>query len=189
MEPDRVLEEIERIAPSEALPILGAHKGRILDQVLGERQPKSAVEIGTLVGYSAIRIARLLPEGGKLTCLEINPEMAGRALSNLRRAGLDRKVEIVVGDARESARRLKGPIDLLLVDASKKEYLAYLRASEHLLHPGSIVVADNVKVFADQMGDYLDYVRGSGKYDSRTVESLLAGDPSATDAMEISVRR
>ncbi len=188
MGPEEVLKEIEEAAPREGLPIIGPAKGAVLDEIFRRNNPKTALEIGTLVGYSAIRMARLLPPGGKLVCVEINPRMAQIALSNLSRAGLSKRVEVKVGDAKKVVSGLAEPVDLVLIDARKDEYLEYLHASEHLLHPGSVVVADNVKEFADVLADYLKYVKNSGRYSSTTVDAPLNADPSVIDAMEISVR-
>ncbi len=183
-----VLREIEEVAPSKGLPIIGPAKGVVLDEVVRSMSPKAALEVGTLVGYSAIRIARLLPTGGKLTCLEVSPDLAAVARSNLEKTGLQGRVEIVVGDAKKVLPGLRGTVDFILIDAKKDEYLTYLQSAEHLLHPGSTVVADNVKTFADEVRDYLDYVRTSGRYSSRYVEVPLNADPSQNDALEISVR-
>jgi len=183
-----VLRTIERVAPEEGLPIIGPTKGAILDELIRRHGPSSALEIGTLVGYSAIRIARLLPSGGRLTCVELNPTSATVARSNLERAGLSERVRIVVGDAKEVLEKLQDQVDFVLVDANKEEYIDYIRAFEPLLHAGSVVVADNVRVFADQVADYLAYVRNSGKYASSTVEAPLNAERSVTDAMEISIK-
>jgi predicted O-methyltransferase YrrM len=188
MDAAEVLRTIERDAPMDGLPIIGPTKGAILDGLVRRHRPGQALEIGTLVGYSAIRIARLLPEGGKLTCVELDRKVAEVARGNLHRAGLSDRVELLVGDAKKVLLELKGPMDFVLVDARKDEYLDYIRACEHLLHRGSVVVADNVKVFADEVADYLEYVRGSGRYTCSTVEAPLNADGSVTDAMEISVR-
>ena len=82
-------------------------------------------------------------------------------------------------------RNQDGSFDLVFLDAAKEQYLAYLKAVEKNLHKGSVVVADNVGVFASQMKDFLDYIRNSDSYKSRTVETGLeyAG---GEDAMEIS---
>ncbi len=75
-------------------------------------------------------------------------------------------MEIRVGDAKQLISAVAGPIDLLFLDAAKEEYLAYLKLAEPLLAPKAVVVADNVKRFADAMRDYLEYVRKSGNYES-----------------------
>jgi len=183
-----VLRAIESIAPQEGLPIIGPRKGAVLDGIIQKHRPTKALEIGTLVGYSAIRIARLLPDSGRLTCVELDPEMAATARSNLGRAGLSSRVKVLVGDAKEVLGTLREPVDFVLVDAKKDEYMDYLRACEPLLHAGSVVVADNVKVFADQVADYLAYVRNSGNYSTSTVEVPLNADDSVSDAMEISIK-
>jgi predicted O-methyltransferase YrrM len=183
-----VLNSIEETALAGDLPIIGPVKGEALDQILRELRPLRALEVGTLVGYSAIRIARQLPEKGKLTCVEVDPRMAAVARSNLRLAGLAGAVEVVVGDAKSVLKGLDGRMDFVLIDARKDEYLRYLRACEHLLRPGSVVVADNVGTFADQVAGYLRYVRESGRYSSSTIEAPLNSDPSIQDAMEVSVR-
>ena len=183
-----VLRTIERLAPEEGLPIIGPTKGAILDELVRKHRPTAALEIGTLVGYSAIRIARLLPTGGRLTCVELDPKLASAARWNLERAGLAGRVRVIVGDAREVLTELRDPVDFVLVDANKHQYIDYIRAFEPLLRAGSVVVADNVKVFADQVADYLAYVRNSGAYASSTVEAPLNSDRSVTDAMEISIR-
>ena len=84
---------------------------------------------------------------------------------------------------------LPGPFDLVFLDAEKTQYLAYLKAIEAKLHQGSVIVADNVGVFHDQMIDYLNYVRTTGRYRSRTVETLLEFSDTTKDAMEISEKR
>ncbi len=76
---------------------------------------------------------------------------------------------------------LKGPFDFAFIDAEKSEYLRYLKLAEDKLCKGAVVFADNAGVFADQMGDYLDYVRNSGLYQSRYIQ--VGGD-----GVEISVK-
>ncbi len=188
MNADEVLRSIEKEASEKGLPIIGPEKGLILDEVVRQIRPKRVVEIGTLVGYSAIRMARLLPKEGRVTCLELSRQMAAVAQSNFQRAGVSEQTEVLVGDAKTILPELDGEADLLLIDANKNEYLTYLRSCERLLHPGSVVVADNVKVFEDQVADYLRYVRSSGKYSSSNRDASLNADRSVIDAVEISIR-
>jgi predicted O-methyltransferase YrrM len=76
---------------------------------------------------------------------------------------------------------LDGPFDFAFIDTEKSEYFQYLSLAEDKLHKGAVVVADNAGIFADQMRDYLYYVRNSGKYQSRYVQ--VGGD-----GLEISVK-
>jgi predicted O-methyltransferase YrrM len=186
-DPDIVLKMIEEEARKEHLPIIGPVRGGVLDEVVKRYKPRNVIEIGTLVGYSAIRIARLLPTDGRLTCIEVNPKMAKRAASNIRAAGLMQKVKIVVGDAKMEIRNIDESVDMLFIDAEKSEYMTYLKEAERLLHSGSVVVADNVRVYAEPMNDYLMYVRGSGRYVSITKPDAVEGSEEK-DAVEVSVK-
>jgi predicted O-methyltransferase YrrM len=184
MKADEVLTSIEREAPARGLPIIGPERGAFLEEVVRKHKPKRILEVGTLVGYSAIRMARSLGKGGRITCVEVNADIAKEARTNLEKAGLSDRVEILVGDAKKVIPRLKGTYDMVFIDASKEEYSTYLREAEKTLHPGSVVVADNVKAFAQQMADYLEYVRDSGRYKSEYHEA-----PSGADAIEVSVKQ
>ncbi|QQG48127.1 MAG: O-methyltransferase [archaeon] len=191
MKPEEVLQSIEKIAPEQGLPIIGPKRGAFLDEVLEKHNPSTILEVGTLVGYSAIRMARHLKPGQKLTCLEVREDMARVALSNLTKAGLSDRVEILVGDAKVLIPTLKGPFDMVFLDAAKDEYIGYLRACEGLLHEGSVVVADNVLSHANEVAEYLEYVRNSGNYKSSYHESpgfRYGVGKEEPDAVEISVK-
>jgi len=164
--PEEVLESIEAVAPRLGLPIIGPKRGRFLDEVIEEHGPSRILEVGTLVGYSAIRMARHLKEGQSVTCVEISEERAKTARVNIERSGLSGKVTIIVGDARDVLPTLKGSLDMAFFDAVKEDYLLYLSSIEGLLPTGGVVVADNVKSHAVDVRPYLDYVRNSGRYRS-----------------------
>ena len=180
MKGDNVLREIEKLAEKQFLPIVGPEKGRILEKFVKKRKPKTVLEIGTLVGYSAILITKNLPKDSKLICVEINPRLAEIARENISRAGFN-NVEVLVGAGKKVAHSLKEKFDFVFIDALKDEYLDYLHAVEDKLNEKAVIIADNAGVFADAMEDYLDYVRTSGKYRSKTY--YVGGD-----ALEVSVK-
>jgi predicted O-methyltransferase YrrM len=186
-----VLRSIEMEAPAKGLPIIGPIRGVFLDDVIREHHPTKILEVGTLVGYSAIRMARLLESGGHITCVELSPNFARVAVSNIEKAGLADRVDVLVGDAKSVLPRVEGSYDMVFLDAVKDEYVRYLKSCERLLHPGSVVVADNVKSHAEEVADYLDYVRSSGRFRStyREAESnhRYGASISEPDAVEISV--
>ncbi|MGA2664279.1 MAG: class I SAM-dependent methyltransferase [Nitrososphaerales archaeon] len=184
---DRVLREIEEQSEKEPMIIIGPIRGAILDEAVLRYRPRRVVEVGTLVGYSAIRMGRLMDPGGTITCLEVDGGVAAVAKANVARAGLEGVIEVKVGDALELLPALDGELDMVFIDAEKEEYLAYLRLAEPRIRRGGVVLADNVKRFASRMGDYLDYVRLSGRYSSRCIESESAFDP-AGDAVEVSIK-
>jgi predicted O-methyltransferase YrrM len=178
---DEVLREIEAMAQGEFLPIVGPDKGKILAEAFWRVKPKHVLEVGTLVGYSAILISKELDADAQITTIEIHAGEAKAARENIRRAAIPPKVNVVVGDAIEVIPTLKGCFDAVFIDAEKTEYLDYLRLAEAKLHKGTIIVADNAGIFANQMSDYLTYVRNSGNYTSKYV-------PVGEDGLEISFK-
>src|SRR3989344_770573 len=126
-----------------------------------DENPQRILEIGTLVGYSAILMAKHLSKGAVITTIEIDKQMAGAARKNIKEAGFEEKIELIVGDARREIKKLKGEFDVLFLDAAKEQYLGYLKLAEPFLRKGAIVVADNVKIFKEDMADFLEYVRQS----------------------------
>jgi predicted O-methyltransferase YrrM len=178
---DEVLREIEAMAEHEFLPIVGPHKGKILADALRKVKPKRVLEVGTLIGYSAILIGRELDVDAEIFTIEIHAEEAKAARRNIRRAEIPPKVKVLVGDAVKLIPTLKCCFDAVFIDAEKSQYYEYLRLMEDKLHKGTVVVADNAGVFATQMRNYLEYVRNSGKYISRFIQV-------SDDGVEISHR-
>ena len=191
----RVLKSLERMGEKEFVPSIGPVKGKILSKIIRKHKAKTALEIGTLAGYSAILIASLLPndESRKkavVTTIEIDKKTASIAMKNVQKAGFSDKIEIIIGDALEAIPKLDHKFDLLFLDAAKDEYLRYLKLAEQKnLHKNSIVVADNVGVSEQQMLDYLEYVRNSGFYKSKTIETELEYTPGVKDAIEMSIKK
>jgi predicted O-methyltransferase YrrM len=183
---ESVLKRIEGLAPKNGWPIIGPERGRVLAETVKRTKPKRILEVGTLVGYSAIRMARVLPEGGVLTAVEHDPSMVKIARENIASAGLAKKVEILEGDAKKILPTLNVSFDLVFIDAAKEEYFIYLKMIEPRLHRGSVVIADNALVFAREMGDYLTYVRESGRYRSEYFEPEVGPGGSLRDGIEVS---
>lgn len=151
VEEDDVLEatlaESDRagLPPINVSPLQGKFL-HVLARLMGARK---VLEIGTLGGYSAIWLGRALPAEGRLVSLEVSPEHARVARSNISRAGLDGKVEVLEGPALESLPRLEateGPasFDLTFIDADKPNNPNYWRWALQLTRPGGAIVVDNV---------------------------------------------
>jgi predicted O-methyltransferase YrrM len=178
---NEVLMEIEKRTKKEFLPIVGPQKGRRLAEIIRKMKPERVLEVGTLIGYSAILMAKELGSAAVLITIEIDDDEANIARENIRRAKVKPTVNVIVGDAIDVIPTLTGKFDVVFIDADKTEYIDYLRLVEDRLHRGSVVVADNAGIFAFQMKDYLDYVRSSGKYKSQYV-------PFGGDGLEVSVK-
>jgi predicted O-methyltransferase YrrM len=167
---EEILKEIEEFAEKKFLPIIGPDKGKIMAKKIKETHPKRVLEIGTLIGYSAILIGKELTEDSCIVTIEIHKKEAKAARNNILRAQIPAKVQIINGDAKEKIPELKGPFDFVFIDAEKTEYYEYLRLTEEKIHKGTVIVADNAGIFAEQMVDYLNYVRKSGKYKSTYIQ-------------------
>jgi predicted O-methyltransferase YrrM len=199
-----VLLEIEKIAKKNSLPSIGPIKGKIIGDIIKKHKPKRILEIGTLHGYSAILMANYLLVKDNIddndnttkeiivTCLEIDKNLANIAKENLEKARLHNRIEVITGDALEIIPKLDNNhyrFDLVFIDAVKNQYLRYLKLVEKngLLNKKSIIIADNILIYENEMKDYLDYVRNSGKYHSYTTETTLEFTKNVKDALEISV--
>lgn len=128
------------------------------------------LEVGTLIGYSAVLMGKEMAQGSEIVTIEIHREEAKRAGENIIKANIPPNVKILTGNALDIIPTLKGPFDFAFIDAEKTEYLQYLRLAEPKLHVGTVVFADNAGIFGAQMADYLDYVRNSGFYRSRYIQ-------------------
>jgi len=180
--PEHILWDIENKAEENKWPIIGSIKSDILKHAIWEFRPMRVLEVGTLVGYSAILMSEIIPQGGKIVSIEIDPKIAEIARKNFARAEVSDRIELIVGDALQVIPSLPGPFHMVFLDAAKEQYLQYLKLAEPKMAPRAIVVADNVKIFAKQMKDYLEYVRKSGLYVSQKADFGF-------DAVEVSVRK
>ena len=178
-----MLSAMDRATALWTIPNVGRAKGRLIRRLIDRHRPTRAVEIGSLLGYSAILIAGALPPGGRLVCIEASEYLAKFVRSNAEAAGLGKRVRVVVGDALRVIPLLPGRFDFVLIDARKEDYLDYLHQLEPKLVPGAVVVADNTGVFRRAVAPYLEYVRDpASPWQSREYDF-------DDDAMEVSVRR
>jgi caffeoyl-CoA O-methyltransferase len=130
---------------------------RLLTETIGA---KHVVEIGTSNGYSGNWICLALQKtGGKLTTYEIDARRASLARENFKRAGVDKLVTLVEGDAHKEVTKLKEPIDLAFIDADKEGYVDYLKKLSPLVRPGGLVVAHNIRMGGGRGSGTQDYVK------------------------------
>ena len=159
-----VLKQITRSTHLEVINprMLSGHvQGRVLSMISQMIRPQRILELGTFTGYSALCLAEGLTEDGKLITIEHNDEMEESIRRNLALSPLGEKIELVIGDAKETLRRLgdkargdkargerreaKGAelFDLVFIDADKKEYCDYLDLVLPLMRDGGWILADN----------------------------------------------
>jgi predicted O-methyltransferase YrrM len=178
----RMLSLMDRTTRLWHIPNVGRTKGRVIRRYIDRHRCTRAVEIGSLLGYSAILIAGSMLPRGKLTCLETSDYLARMTRRNAEEAGLGGKVKVIQGDALRLLPLLPGRFDFVFIDAVKEDYLDYLRSLEPKLVPGAVVIADNTGIYRKAVAPYVEHVRGSADYVSREFEF-------DDDAMEVSVFR
>jgi len=178
----RMLALMDRATTYWHIPTVGRAKGRVIRRLLDRYHPTRGIELGSLLGYSAILIAGSMPPRGRLTCIEANPFLAYLVRANVAEAGLARRVKVVAGDALRVIPLLPGRFDFAFIDAEKSDYLDYLRQLEPKLVPGAVIVADNTGIARREVAPYLEYVRAGDRYDSRAYDF-------DDDAMEVSIFR
>lgn len=142
---DELLKQIRSSLEKENKAInIGADEGKLLQLFLKLINAKNVLEVGTLYGYSTIWLARALPKGGKVITFEKEEENAKIAMENFKKANLENKIKVIVGDAKENLKAIRGKFDAIFIDAEKSGYPIYFKESKRLIRKGGLIMADNV---------------------------------------------
>jgi len=120
-------------------------EGRVLRQLAEALGAKRVVEIGTSSGYSTIWLALgARSAGGKVFTHEIDPQMVKLARANFEKAGVEDSITIIEGDAHETVKQHKEPVDLVFLDADKQGYVDYLQKLLPLVRPGGLILGHDM---------------------------------------------
>lgn len=177
---------VMQIAPDQATLL------RILVAAIGAR---SAVEVGTFTGLSALAIARGLPPDGRLLCLDVSEEWTRIARRFWAKAGVADRIELRLGPAADALRCLpEAPLfDFAFIDADKKGYGAYWEEVVRRLRPGGLVAVDNVLwegevVKPDKRGEDVEAIRRFNErvLDDQRVDSVML---AVADGLTLARRR
>jgi predicted O-methyltransferase YrrM len=139
-----LLDAIRGEGLAAALPLVEPDTARLLRSLVIATGASKVLEIGTAIGYSALWMAQVLPEGGQLISLEIDQSRAATARANFERAGLANTISVIVGDASRFLHKVAGPFDLIFQDGDKQLYEPLLDRLVDHLRPGGVLVTDNV---------------------------------------------
>lgn len=177
---DAVLLALRDDADRAGLPpiAISADTGRLLQVMIRATGARRILEVGTLGGYSAIWMARALPDDGRLVSLEHDAAHAAFARAHIAAAGLAPLVEVVEGEALQLLPAYDGErFDLVFLDADKEPLPTYLEWALRLVRPGGAIIADNAlwggRVLDDRVAD--DATLGVREFNRR-----LATDPRLT---------
>ncbi len=142
---ERALAALEEMTKGKWYLNITTREGRVLRQLTEALGAKRVVEIGTSSGYSTIWLAMgVRAAGGHVFTHEIDPETAKLARANFKKAGVDDLITIVEGDAHETIKKLKGPIDIVFLDAEKKGYVDYLEKLLPLVRRGGLILGHDM---------------------------------------------
>ena len=137
-------EEIQKDALAGDVPIIRPETASFLLFLISLKKPLSILEVGTAVGYSAIRMSEVMPAGAAITTIEKYPPRIEEAKRNFARAPRGCDITLLEGDAADILKTLDKPYDLIFMDAAKGQYIHFMPEVMRLLAPGGILVSDNV---------------------------------------------
>lgn len=148
------LQKIKQKALEEHIPIIMDDTLETLDKILKNMNLNKVLEIGTAVGYSAICFTEFLNENGKIDTIERDEERVIEARENIKKAEVEEKINIHLGDAVDILPTFNDKYDMIFIDAAKGKYPFFLEHALRLINDGGIIVADNVLYKGYVMSDY-----------------------------------
>jgi caffeoyl-CoA O-methyltransferase len=122
----------------------GLAEARLLEALVVSTHAMRVLEIGTFTGVGALSLAAAMPAGGRVITLEIDEANAAAARRHIEASPYADRIELIVGDAQETLKRLAGPFDLVWIDAWKADYPAYYELLVDKLAPTAVIAADNL---------------------------------------------
>lgn len=170
------LQIIKEKSLKEHIPIIMDDTLQVISKYLKEIKPKRILEIGTAVGYSAICFSEYLSENGIIDTIERDEERIKQAKENIKKVGVEDKINIYEGDAIEVLPKLNEKYDIIFIDAAKGKYTFFLEQSLRLLNKDGIIFADNILYKGYVLSDYNKHkqrtaVRNLRNYIKQTTES------------------
>ncbi len=148
-DPDAVLADLiaetEQVAGGRSVMQISPANGVLMGLVTRLAGARYAVEVGTFTGYSALCLARALPDDGRLLCCDVSERWTAIAQRYWERAGVAHKIDLRIGPAVETlaALPLDDPIDVAFIDADKSSYRAYYEEILTRLRPNGLIMIDN----------------------------------------------
>lgn len=138
------LNQLERQALQDRVPIIRREMQSLLKVLLAIKQPDSILEVGTAVGFSTILMGEYGKEESHITTIEKYEKRIPIARENFKKAGMEKKITLLEGDALEVMQKLTESFDFIFMDAAKGQYINFLPECFRLLKVGGVLVSDNV---------------------------------------------
>ena len=169
-----LLRELEIYAHENNVPIVHKEVSDLLKVLLKVDKPKRILEVGCAIGYSSILFATTVGEDVQITTVERNEVMIEKAKENIKRAGFEKNITVLEGDAEELLSKIEGEFDMIFLDAAKGQYKLFYDMVIDKLKVGGLLISDNIlykgmvahddfivkrkKTIVKRMRNYLDYI-------------------------------
>ena len=148
------LKIIKEKALEEHIPIIMDDTLEYIYKLYKSKKINSILEIGTAVGYSAICFTNILNDNGKIDTIERDEERIKEALQNIKKAEVEKNINIISGDAVEILPTINKKYDMIFIDAAKGKYPFFLNQALRLIKEDGIILADNILYKGYVMSDY-----------------------------------
>ncbi len=163
-----LLNQIEEEAKRDFVPVIRREMPSFLKTLLAVKQPRDILEVGTAVGFSTLLLCKYGHPEAHITTIEKYEKRIPIAKANFKRAGREKQITLLTGDASELLQKLSGSFDFVFMDAAKGQYIHFLPHVLRLLAPGGLLVSDNVL----QEGDLIES-RFAVERRNRTIHSRM----------------
>ena len=150
---EQEFEILKKDALENHIPIIMDDTLEKIKEILKEEKPKRILEIGTAVGYSASCFVKYA-EDAIVDTIELDEERAKQAIENVKKIGVDKNINIMIGNAVEILPTLSNEYDIVFIDAAKSKYSIFLEEGIRLIRNGGLILADNVLYKGYVMSDY-----------------------------------
>ena len=151
---EQEFEILKKDALENHIPIIMDDTLEKIKEILKTEKPKRILEIGTAVGYSASCFVRYSNEDVVVDTIELDEERAKQAIENVKKIGVDKNINIMIGNAVEILPTLSNEYDIVFIDAAKSKYSIFLEEGIRLIRNGGLILADNVLYKGYVMSDY-----------------------------------
>ena len=173
-ESEGFLKNLEDYAQEFSVPIIHKEVAQLLKIILKLHKPKRILEVGCAIGYSSMFFANTLNKDCEIITIERNEDMIEKAQANIKKYGFEDNITILKGDAQEILKEVKGPFDMIFLDAAKGQYKLFYDLIIDDLKVGGLLISDNIlykgmiahdsyvvrrkKTIVKRMRSYLDYI-------------------------------
>lgn len=180
------LEQIKQKALNDNIPIIMDDTLEVIDNILKKAKPKSILEIGTAVGYSAICFSKFLQDDGIIDTIERDETRILEAKENIKNMNLEEKIHIYEGDAVEILPTINKKYDVIFIDAAKGKYPFFLEQAMRCLNEEGIIFADNILYKGYVMSDYNKHKQRTAVRNLREYIAKVTENPALeTEILEV----